>query len=160
MAENKRTETPAARASRTAPLDLSAHTIEDSDTPTRAGNSAAPDPAMLAAIRSSAESKTNRPTADNANAWVGKGKALTVPRQHVPTVVAMLRHAAESEGYGATFAYYVKGAQAKPADVLGISKSRDGKRAAVEPTVPATTQVQIRFAAKSPKQRRAKPANS
>lgn len=149
MANETRKESAAAAASRVAPLDFKALTFTDAETPHRAtsGRSEA-DPALLAAVKASADQRTNQ--ADGK--WTGKGKAVTLPRAQVPALVAGLRLAGEQLKVGVTIAYYVKGVQAKPADVLGVSKSRDGSRAAVAPTVPAQTHVQVRFAAKSPKQ--------
>jgi hypothetical protein len=148
------TESAASSASRTAPVDVSALAFEDTDTPTRAGSAAAPDPAYVKQIEISMATRKNRPTADNPNAWVGKGRGVTVARSQVPSVTAAVRNAAESLGAGATFSYYVDNKQVKPADVLGVPASRDGKRAAVAPTLAANTKVLVSFAAKSPKKKR------
>lgn len=148
-----RPESPASAASRVAPLDFSALSFDDVDTPTRAtSGSATADPALVAALKDSHDSKTNRPD----GAWIGKGKGVTVPRSQVPALVAGLRLAGEERGVGVTISYWVKNVQVKPADVLGVSKSRDGSRAAQAPTVPANTPVQVRFAAKSPKKTKAR----
>lgn len=155
MATN-RPESAASKASRVAPVDTASLSFEDVETPTRAGSAAAPDPLYVEQIRVSMTEKKSRPTADNPNAWVGKGRAVTVPRSQVPSVLTATRNAAESLGAGATFSYWIDGTQVKPETVLGVPASRDGKRAKVDPTVAPTKRVQIRFAAKSPKQKRAK----
>jgi hypothetical protein len=153
MASNTRTESAASATSRVAPLDFSALSFADVETPTRATNGGATaDPALVAALKASTDGKTNRPD----GAWIGKGKGVTVPRSQVGAVVAGLRLAGEALAVGVTISYWVKGVQAKPADVLGVSKSRDGSRAAQVPTVPANTNVQVRFAAKSPKRTKAR----
>jgi len=151
---NRPTESAASSASRTAPVDASALAFEDADTPTRAGSAAAPDPIYVKQIQISMDDRKKRPTADNPNAWVGKGRGVTVPRSQVPSVMAAVRNAAESLGAGATFSFKVDGKQVKPADVLGVPKSRDGKREAVAPTLTANTKVLVTFAAKSPKKKR------
>lgn len=156
---NRPTESPASAASRTAPVDASVLTFEDSDTPTRAGSAAAPDPVYVQQIEISMADRKKRPTADNPSAWVGKGRAVSVTRSQVPGVMSAVRNAAESLGAGATFSFYVNDKQVKPADVLGVPASRDGKRAAVPPSLATNAKVRVTFAAKSPKKKRESASN-
>lgn len=98
---DKPVESKAAEASRVAPLDLSALTVEDAPAPKRSGVAG-----------------SGRKAADNsvAEGWlrdswngrgegekVGKGKALTVPSEAIGTLKSRLNRAAQTLELGVTF---------------------------------------------------------
>lgn len=120
-------------APRTAPsdYDFSSLTVADSAAPVRAGGrNARPNP-FVAHLESSMAGKSQRPTKENANAWIGAGKSVTVPKQHAQEVINLLRYGANKLNIGVTVT-----------DVEDPTLQR-----------PKGT-VEIRFAAKSRKQKR------
>lgn len=132
--DKRRAETPAAAASRTAPLDLSALTVADAPAPKFQGG-----PGRTAADNSVAEGwlRDSWGKRDGEKARIGGGKTVTVPDAMVGTVKSRLNKAAATLGLGVAIRTEAKGDGTTRIDFAAKVRNKTKKSAEKAETAPA-----------------------